>query len=926
VDAARVAERFAAELTTLLAWVAAPTLAHELAVRREAGRLSGATSRERFADFVTRTAEPGGLADLFAGYPTLHTVLLALRDAVTGALNETIARFTADRAAIVADLLGGADPGALVGVGMGLGDRHAGGRSVARLRFADGRQVIYKPRSVDSYVHFGQFCGWLAGRAEGLDLRQARCVRRDGYGWLEYVAPARCADLAAVERFYRRLGALLAVCYALDATDLHYENLIAAGEYPVLVDLETLLHPDFDLRTASGTDPAIRALTRSVFRTSLLPRMVFGENGALDVSGMGGDRGDAPVTGPRWVDAGTDLMRLTRGTVAFAGGHNRPGVGERDAEPGEHADVLVAGFRTAYGAIVAHRADLLAVHGPVMRFAGDRVRLVARNTEAYATLLYESLAPDAMRDPARRERVLAGLAENGVAELTGLREAELAALRALDVPLFTHQPAARDVWPAGGAAVTGLLPRPGLSAVRAKIDRMGEADLRDQEWLIRAGLAVRTAHAGHSAPPLAGPPVAAVADPRRFLLAARGIGDELLASARHSDGRAGWLGLEAVDDAYWSLLPLGAGLATGYCGVALFLAELGERSGAARYTDLARRALHPVPALLASLRADPRRAAIVGCGAFDGLGGIAYALARLSVLLADPDVRAAAETAVVLAADTADPEQPWLADGLAGGLVSMLAVHAEIGSARARSAAVRMAGMLAEVATTAAGQRSGGAGRTGGGGAGGTGGGGAGGTRGGGAGGAGPGLLRGTAGLGWALRRAGIELADERCRAEGAVLLRRAWNARATVGGSGWCQGSAGLAVAVAAGHAEADIPAGEVAELARAIARRPRVADFSLCHGELGAVEGLAELAAHGVPAAAAGWERERGSLLGAIGTLGPLCGTPRAVPTPGLLGGLAGIGYGLLRLGSPDLVPSVLTLGHTMKRPIRSTMDESE
>jgi hypothetical protein len=39
-------------------------------------------------------------------------------------------------------------------------------------------------------------------------------------------------------------------------------------------------------------------------------------------------------------------------------------------------------------------------------------------------------------------------------------------------------------------------------------------------------------------------------------------------------------------------------------------------------------------------------------------------------------------------------------------------------------------------------------------------------------------------------------------------------------------------------------------------------------------------------------------------------LCGTPMRVATPGLMTGLAGIGYGLLRLAEPRRIPSVLTL----------------
>ncbi|HEY0636728.1 MAG TPA: hypothetical protein VGD67_03710, partial [Pseudonocardiaceae bacterium] len=63
----------------------------------------------------------------------------------------------------------------------------------------------------------------------------------------------------------------------------------------------------------------------------------------------------------------------------------------------------------------------------------------------------------------------------------------------------------------------------------------------------------------------------------------------------------------------------------------------------------------------------------------------------------------------------------------------------------------------------------------------------------------------------------------------------------------------------------------------------------------------------------AAAELRRATGRLLGSMDRYGPRCGTPDAVPTPGLLSGLAGIGYGLLRLGFRERVPSVLLLDPT-------------
>ena len=89
---------------------------------------------------------------------------------------------------------------------------------------------------------------------------------------------------------------------------------------------------------------------------------------------------------------------------------------------------------------------------------------------------------------------------------------------------------------------------------------------------------------------------------------------------------------------------------------------------------------------------------------------------------------------------------------------------------------------------------------------------------------------------------------------------------------------------------------------------------DLSLCHGELGAAEALTVLAATGrAPTAARARHRRAGLVMEALTRFPPRCGTPGGVWTPGLLNGVAGIGYGLLRLGFAHRVPSVLLLEPT-------------
>ena len=47
-------------------------------------------------------------------------------------------------------------------------------------------------------------------------------------------AAQACTAPEEIQRFYERQGGYLALLYVLQATDFHFENLIAAGEHPVL--------------------------------------------------------------------------------------------------------------------------------------------------------------------------------------------------------------------------------------------------------------------------------------------------------------------------------------------------------------------------------------------------------------------------------------------------------------------------------------------------------------------------------------------------------------------------------------------------------------------------------------------------------------------------------------------------------------------
>lgn len=264
---------------------------------------------------------------------------------------------------------------------------------------------------------------------------------------------------------------------------------------------------------------------------------------------------------------------------------------------------------------------------------------------------------------------------------------------------------------------------------------------------------------------------------------------------------------------------------------------------------------------------------MLGSGAFAGLGGIAYALTEVGTLLDDSRVLDWAGPATRLACAASSAEEGLgVRGGAAGGLVSLLAVHRTTGRTEAWRGAERCAERLVAAAPPSS-----------------------------------AGFADGAAGIGWALLRFAGAGGGPRHRDAGLDALRGA--VRGAGAGRSWCEGTSGVALAVAdSPEALADPELRDwLAERAGDVATAEPQADDSLCHGELGVLELLGHAA---LPRLRPHWLRRTGTLLAAADRAQSHCGTPGHIPHPGLLTGLSGIGHGLLRAGFPDRIGPALLM----------------
>src|SRR5262245_11878481 len=232
-DSETIEDLLYANLSARLLPILSRTFVLELNVARLQNLLEGETAAQRFHSFIERIRQPAALLAVLEEYPVLARQLMSCIDQwVTFALtflDHLLKDWTLLRHSFVLET----DPGVLVEVTGNAGDRHRGGRSVLLLRFSSGFRLVYKPRSLAVDLHFQELLNWLNCRQNYPSFRTLTVLDRGDHGWVEFVSATSCTTADQVERFYERIGGHLAVLHALNATDLHGENIVAAGEYPM---------------------------------------------------------------------------------------------------------------------------------------------------------------------------------------------------------------------------------------------------------------------------------------------------------------------------------------------------------------------------------------------------------------------------------------------------------------------------------------------------------------------------------------------------------------------------------------------------------------------------------------------------------------------------------------------------------------------
>lgn len=355
---------------------------------------------------------------------------------------------------------------------MGAGDSHQQSKTVILLE-VNGKKVVYKPRNLKIAIAYNSFLDWINENFKGLEMKCVNGLYFEEFAVEEFVQNVNCLNDTQIRNYYIRYGYILAISYLLRANDLHYENLIAYGEYPMLIDLETIFQSYVE--TNFGDSAALNVRKKyvmdSLASTALLPLVAFSDtdNSGFDISALGGGLEDSEYKKMTAININTIDMRYEK--INFQIVHdalNLPKMEDKKIDFKSFKHFIIDGFENLMTFFLAKKEYLLSNDSVIDKFSDKINRTVIKNTERYQDLLSYSNHPNYCEKMKNKEKLLENLWSYPYKnKMVVLEEYEDMLIN--DIPIFFGKPNSTSLYSSRGREVKNFFSETGLNLVKQRI-------------------------------------------------------------------------------------------------------------------------------------------------------------------------------------------------------------------------------------------------------------------------------------------------------------------------------------------------------------------------------------------------------------------------------------------------------------------------
>ncbi|MGJ3257331.1 MAG: type 2 lanthipeptide synthetase LanM [Alcanivorax sp.] len=473
-------------------------------------------------------------------------------------------------------------------VSTGLSDRHHNGQSVTKTVFSGGITLYYKPRGMVLESRIAELCGELDA---SLTAIVPPVISRHDHGWVTEIT----GQTADPDRYYAQAGKIIFAAWMFAGTDLHDENVMPSTDGPVIIDAEMLASP-IPLSTGSSSSASMLASTTTraedatVLRSGLLPRWLsYGDGTAIQISGISaGKKYLTDLKTHCWVHINTDRMALQTEWISVDTANKKTSL----PPASDYEAAILEGFCSLVEPARRLAARPQWEHTLATLMNGCEVRFLVRDTTLYATLEQTVRHPRhalTLLDAEIEQECLAAtfLSHNSRPHVWPFLAEEKASLQNGDIPHFVVA-ANQTHWQTRDGQSIELFARSGLDEIRERFSQISDTDIALQSSLIKSCLFTTREDFEVKPTPQAAKGVAGPGSPLNPLHVATRIGDALLNMAIKRPEAHGkmptWIAAQSLGARHPSTVrALEASLYDGQAGMGLFFAALAQRTQAPRF-------------------------------------------------------------------------------------------------------------------------------------------------------------------------------------------------------------------------------------------------------------------------------------------------------------------------------------------------------
>lgn len=463
-------EDFSFHLASQLQSICLRSLIAQLNAYKTKNLLKGQDTEEEYRYFCEEIAgKPEFKKTLFGKYPVLRRCIEERMEYLESYYVEIISHFEKDREQIQSIVSRDSKISKIAHMTGGFADVHNQGRQVIRIQLDNGKEILYKPRSMENEQKYMRLLQWLSKKT-GISQLEYDFLSFPDHSWCTVVKYKNCNSQEELKAYYKRLGVQLFLTYFLGTKDLHYENIIACGEYPVLIDLETMVTSTYSHKRETSNEEIYYRLSRSVLSTGLLPYSHWNREGkGIDSSGIGGGEGQTyPFKIPTVINPKTSQMHIEYRYPRSQKAQNLATVDEIFYSPVRYEEEVLGGFTLAFRKVLDNKEEFKK---RLKDLEYTKSRFLAADTQRYSMLLSSSYHPSLLRDGADREIFLYSLWKGRNDEEKEIVEKEVRSLLKGDIPYFERCLYEKD-----------------MEEIYKRLDDLDCNDLEQQQDLIRVAL------------------------------------------------------------------------------------------------------------------------------------------------------------------------------------------------------------------------------------------------------------------------------------------------------------------------------------------------------------------------------------------------------------------------------------------------------